>query len=97
MNTDFKNECEEWLKTLDYFLINHSGDYKSYTFASAKLGENYPNITCNNYEGNKNCSLSIIIPGSWFSIESGEMQFKHPDIKKYINRMKNYIDIIEQN
>lgn len=92
---DFEQRATKWLKEFDYF-INYSNAELTYIkFSHYNAGENYPDITCiKSLDGNERCQLKSNCGMKLFlHIESGMMQFPHPDIEKYIHAIKHYSDI----
>lgn len=94
----FEKECLEWLVPLDYSIHSFSADHKHYSFMSNKIGKNYPFVDCgiDGNTGNKYSEVISIVPQSIFKMSCGPLMFKHPDIEKFINKMKYYIDLINE-
>lgn len=95
----FKNECDEWMQTLGYSLHSYNGSRTSLDYSSTIPTGNKPIIKCFLNERNeKRCQL---IGGNNFKmfllLISGELQFKHPDIKRWISAMEFYDKLAENN
>jgi len=84
---DFREECEEWLKPLGYTLFASNGIKTTLTFTDIDL----PSISCYLKGERKYCIINDNIPYKLFlNLTTGELQFKHPDIKQYIEVFKHY-------
>lgn len=94
---DFRKECEEWLKPLGYTIASRTANDTRYTFTS--VDEHFaPAITCTLQPGgHKTCKVTGGHTLKMFlTLSSGEMMFKHPDIKKYISVLTHYEKLCHQ-
>lgn len=94
---DFIKECEEWLAPFGYELQARSSDNKYCILSNYKyLGENYPAIECFlDDNGNKKARVSDNSLKMFITMTTGDLQFKHPNIEKYIKVIKHYADVCE--
>ena len=98
MENLFYNEAHEWMQSLNYYVHFYNAEKTSITFQSNNLGAKYPAITCFiNKDGEKRCKLSDNVNFKMFlSLNSGDLQFKHPKIEKYIEIFRHYSNLAEQ-
>ena len=93
----FKEECEEWLKPFGYTVHAHNPTNTSIGFLNPELDYS-PYIDCFiNEVGEKVCKLSGGGVKMFCSIKSGNLIFKHPDIKKYIDALCHYSKLCYEN
>lgn len=93
----FKEECEEWLYPLGYTIHTHNPDYTHISFWNTSE-HHLPEITCI-YNLSKEKKVKLVGGGTrmFLSICSGELQFKHPDIERYIDTMQHYSRLCHEN
>ena len=82
---DFLEDASAWLKELGYSLSSSSANRASGIFAH-NYDEHAPSITCTIVDGTPCCFLE----GSFLKLFlSLKLQYRHPDIKKYIDTMSH--------
>ena len=91
----FREECEEWLKPLGYsiHMSNPNGNY--YQFLNME-DTSYPAIICRQEDGKKTAELLDAQYSYFLHMSSGPIQFKHPDIKKYMAVMAYYNQLVQK-
>lgn len=94
---DFIEECTEWLEQFGYFVHNYSGNYKSCTFINTEQ-EHSPAIRCWITDSGEK-RMQIMDSGKYkmfLTLQTGEMQFKHPDLERYLKVFRHYSMLAEQ-
>ncbi len=90
----FRQECEEWLVPLGFSVISSSGDGSQLQFVSSPRFD--PSISCRiEKSGEKTCELVSAPLKLFILLKTGKMQFKHPDIEKYIRVFHHYSQLCE--
>lgn len=94
----FIEEATEWLNPLGYTLNSYAASGRSAVFTNTKNLDDltYPSITCYMEGMQQRCSLCYPGLKMFIAIQSGDLQFKHPDIAQYIKIMKHYAEVCEQ-
>jgi hypothetical protein len=93
----FKEECEEWLEPLGYSIHYHNSDYSHISFCNVEK-DHMPEVICvHRLDGQRFTKLTGGGVKLFFSIVSGELQFKHPDIERFINTMQHYSKVCATN
>lgn len=84
---EFKIECDEWLNPLGWSL--HSKSQTCLTYSNI---DSVVSVDCIIDAGNnKKIRLSDCISYKYFlKLESGNMQFKHPDFEKIVKIFEHY-------
>jgi hypothetical protein len=92
---EFKHESDEWLTPLGFTILCRSTDWTSITYVNFdQLG---PSITCTYNDGTPKCSITQSHGFKFFmSMVSGEMMFRHPRIKDFIDYCCRVGAILEQ-
>lgn len=97
MENSFIDECNDWLGPLGYSLHNINKERTVLTFSNMK-DHNNPMIRCVKNGNHKSCSL---ISNHSFrmgvEMSAQNLQFEHPDIRKYISVIKYYSILAENN
>lgn len=90
----FQKECIEWLEPFGYSVHSRTGSGTSLTFTNHDA-EHSPAIKCwINHSGERRAKLNSAGEFKLFlSLQSGDIQFKHPDIQRYIDVMSHYAKI----
>ena len=98
MNELFYKEATDWMQSINYSEHFRNANKTAITFQSNILGECYPSITCFiNEVGEKRCKLSDCVNFKmFFSLNSGELDFKHSNILKYIEVFRHYSNLAKQ-
>lgn len=95
INLEFKKECDEWLNPKGYFVHHFSSDYSQITYVDKDLLG--PTITCHFNSGEKYISLfSSQNFKMCLSLVCNKLQFKHPDIDKFIEAIKFYENLAKE-
>lgn len=98
--TSFKQECKEWLEPLNYSIhsSSHNSNEISITFTNY-IDDNSPAIICCLHgNGEKKCKLVDSNYYKYFlSLQSGDLQFKHPDILRFIELFRYYSRLAQYN
>lgn len=95
MKTFYEESCE-WMKELNYDVSNYNSDKTYITFSPKDKETNKPLIICYIKNGEKKCCLTNCSNFKMFlELKTSDLQFKHPDIKKYISVMTHYSDLAE--
>lgn len=92
-------ECEAWLQPLGYGLYSRTGDGTRYTFTPDRIAgkEYYPLISVESRRGELRVNMHAPLVFKLFinlSIEG--LQFKHPEIGKYIKAFEHYTRLADQ-
>jgi hypothetical protein len=96
---DFRKETDEWMKTLGYSCHSSGlgGRTLVYTPISPEIGRHMPTIIVQEHN-NRYCEL---VGGGdmrlGLQIKSGHIQYKHPDIQRWIDTMTYYSRICSIN
>jgi len=91
---DFIKECDEWLNPKGYYIQSISGSSNNITYINSY--SNKPTIHCWEDISGKHVSLTSCMHFKLFlKLESGELQFKHPDIDNWIDTMEYYENLAE--
>jgi len=96
-DTAFITEAREWLSQFGYSVHSYNSDKTSITFVSDSPGNNNPSITCWINSHGKYCELSYSGLKLFIGLTSHNIQFKHPDIGRYIKAMQHYATVCENN
>ena len=88
----FLQECIDWLTPFGYSLHSRSSAYEACTFLH-KDNNCSPAILCRNANGVKAVRLTSAGFKLSLTLTSGDIPFKHPDIKKYIDTMTYYEEL----
>lgn len=85
-NTDFLKECKEWLEPKNFSLSFYSPD-RSCTFSN-----NAVSVECfiKDDTKEKRCKITAGPYKMFMVLVTGELQFKHPDIDKFIEVATRY-------
>lgn len=95
-NGAFLRECVEWLSPFGYSFHCRDASYNSCGFIH-NTNHYAPTILCTNTNGEKKVCLSSRGYKLFLKMTTGDIQFKHPDIKKYIDTMAHYERICMEN
>lgn len=92
-------ECEAWLQPLGYSVFSHAGNRTRYTFSpDTREGKKYyPLISIESRNGELRVGMHAPLVFKLFinlSIEG--LQFKHPEIGKYIKAFEHYTRLADQ-
>ncbi len=89
---DFRDECNEWLNPLGYTIHTSGGNREYYVFTKHIGDTTYaPAIECSIIKGEKKARLVDSSNYKLFlTLDSGYIQFKHPDMKHYIKVFEHY-------
>ena len=96
MLKDFRKECDDWLGPYGYTLHSSANQGRVLVFTSIFVLHR-PSIQCyfNQYD-EKKCKLISTGYKMFLHLTSGDIQFKHPNIQKYIDTMEHYAMIAEK-
>lgn len=85
----FRKQAEDWLEPLGYSLHFFSADGRDLHFSNVDE-EHSPGIRCTYNKGFPYVRLTTVNFKMFFSMTTNNLQFKHPDIAKYIAVAKHY-------
>ena len=90
---DFKKECDEWLNPLGWSLHSKSQTVLTYTNTNSVV-----TVDCQIDAGNNiRIRLSDCMSYKYFlKLESGTMQFKHPDFEEIVRIFEHYANLAQQ-
>lgn len=92
----FKEESDEWMKSLGYSVHSFNPDYTSITYWNPK-DEYHPVIRCWIDGSDKNCECTGGSHFKWFiQTKLGPLQFKHPQIETIIKYFVHYEQLAER-
>ncbi len=89
----FENDSDKWLNPLGYTIYSSSNGGTILTYSSTDLDVHKPSITChyNGGDGDQYCSLSGGNSMKLFiTMQATKLQFRHPYIIDWINKMAMY-------
>lgn len=88
---NFKEECNLILGELGYSLHSSSQEGKYLTYSNVE-NEFSPSIICSeDITGKKKMKIKDSMHYKYFlTLASGELQFNHPDLKRYIKIFEHY-------
>lgn len=99
MESLFLSECRQWLEQYGYSLHVSSQSNAGEMYVFTNISQlYYPSITCNlNSKNEKSCSLSSGMFKMCTVLSVSKIQFKHPDIEKYISVFNHYSELLYLN
>jgi hypothetical protein len=93
----FLQETNDWLNPLWYFMNARTWAFSQINYFHEDIGENYPVIFV--YENNGERKVQLL--ESWLKMNIGlatwKLQYKHPNIQRYIDCMKHYSTVCNNN
>lgn len=93
---DFKDEADEWMKSLGYSLHSTNAEHTSMSYWSNHPDGYHPIIRCWIDNHGKHCELIGGTHFKWFiQLRTGPIQFKHPSIQVMMNYIIHYERIAE--
>jgi len=91
LTEEFRKECIEWLAPLGYSIHATLNNGTGYIFTN--FDDHFaPSIHCffDQFDDKKAIVYDTTSYKLFLRLATGEIQFKHPDIRKYINVFKHY-------
>lgn len=94
------DDAKGWLAEHSYGVHHYSPDGKNITFCCSDTElEHYSSFPAIkvwvNETGERRCQLHYSGLKMFLTLSSGEIQYRHPDIIKYITVMVNYVRVME--
>ncbi|QQO97533.1 hypothetical protein Molly5_5 [Maribacter phage Molly_5] len=96
MNKPTVEEVKDWISEFGYYLHSHSGDKQLLTFTHESLDSDYPAITVTIKDETK-VSFNGGDLKFFFQIVGGPIQYKHPQMQRYIIIFKHYAQVCATN
>ena len=100
-NEEFKQESCQWLNPLGYYLHISTSNGGALIFSNPNPNHviEYPIILCHNPDNESPyCTVEESAVFKMFlTLTSGKIQFRHPDIEKYIKVFRHYARLVNSN